>query len=138
MALKRDRKVPVEPPTSSLADIAFLLLVFFLVTTTVDVDKGLSLSLPEKGQVTEVRKKNIANLLINATGQVMLNEEPIELNMVRERARLMMQENPLIIFSVKTDQKTKYDVYIDVIDQLKQANATRISIAEPEDRKSVV
>ncbi|HNR67270.1 MAG TPA: biopolymer transporter ExbD [bacterium] len=132
MALKRDRKVPVEPPTSSLADIAFLLLVFFLVTTTVDVDKGLSLSLPEKGQVTEVRKKNIANLLINATGQVMLNEEPIELNMVRERARLMMQENPLIIFSVKTDQKTKYDVYIDVIDQLKQANATRISIAEPE------
>ncbi|MBN1542454.1 biopolymer transporter ExbD [candidate division KSB1 bacterium] len=133
MALKeKERKESVEPPTSSLADIAFLLLIFFLVTTTVDTDKGLSLSLPEKGQVTEVRKKNIANLLINANGQVMLNEEPIDIQMVRDRARFMLQENPLVIFSVKTDQKTKYDVYIDVIDQLKQANATRISIAEPE------
>ena len=133
MAMKeKERKEGVEIPTSSLADIAFLLLIFFLVTTTIDTDKGLSLVLPEKGQETEVRKKNITNLLVNAGGQIMLDEEPIELRQVKERVRLKLQENPLMIFSVKTDAKTKYDIYIDVIDQLKQANATRISIAEPE------
>jgi biopolymer transport protein ExbD len=131
MALQK-RKKEVEIPTSSLADIAFLLLVFFLVTTTVDVDKGLSLVLPEKGQETKVRQKNIASLLINAEGQIMLNEEPVELRQIKDRVRLMLQENPLLILSVKTDRNTRYDVYIDVIDQLKQANAPRISIAEPE------
>ncbi|MBD3386832.1 biopolymer transporter ExbD [candidate division KSB1 bacterium] len=131
MALEK-RKKEVEIPTSSLADIAFLLLVFFLVTTTVDVDKGLSLVLPEKGQETKVRQKNIASLLINAGGQIMLNEEPVELRQIKDRVRLMLQENPLLILSVKTDRNTRYDVYVDVIDQLKQANAPRISIAEPE------
>ncbi len=131
MALNK-RKKEVEIPTSSLADIAFLLLVFFLVTTTIDTDKGLSLVLPEKGQETKVREKNMAKLLINADGMIMLNEEPIEMRQIEDRVRLMLQENPLLIFSVKTDRNTKYDIYIDVIDQLKQANASRISIAEPE------
>ncbi len=132
MALKKRKKGGVEINSSSMADIAFLLLIFFLVTTTVDTDKGLSLVLPEKGQQMEMRKKNIANLLINAGGQVMLNEEPVPVPQVKQRVRLMLQENPLMVISVKTDAKTKYDVFIDVIDQLKQANATRISIAEPE------
>jgi biopolymer transport protein ExbD len=132
MALKKRKKGGVEINSSSMADIAFLLLIFFLVTTTVDTDKGLSLVLPEKGQQMEMRKKNIANLLINAGGQVMLNEEPVPVPQVKQRVRLMLQENPLMVISVKTDATTKYDVFIDVIDQLKQANATRISIAEPE------
>ena len=132
MALKKRKKQGVEINSSSMADIAFLLLIFFLVTTTVDTDKGLSLVLPEKGQITEVKKDNIKNLLINANGQILLDEQPVTIGQVRERARAMMQANPFVIFSVKTDAQTKYDIYIDVIDQLKQANATRISIAEPE------
>ena len=117
---------------SSMADIAFLLLVFFLVTTTVDTDKGISLVLPEKGETKEVRKKNIANILINASGQVLFQNELTEIRLIKERVRQALAENPKIAFSVKTDRATKYDVYIDVLDQLKQANATRISIAEPE------
>jgi biopolymer transport protein ExbD len=132
MILGKKRKDKAEIPTSSLADIAFLLLVFFLVTTTINTDKGISLALPPKGENVEVRKKNIANLLVRADGKVMLDEEPIDIKLISERARQMLAENDLLIFSVKTDEKTKYDVYIDVLDELKQANAKRISIAEPE------
>jgi biopolymer transport protein ExbD len=132
MAFKKERIRGVEIPTASLADIAFLLLVFFLVTTTIDTDKGISLALPEKGQTKEVSKRNITNILINDKGQVMFQEQPLEIRLIRERARQALMENPNMIFSVKTDRATKYDVYIDVLDQLKQANATRISIAEPE------
>ncbi|HCN24037.1 MAG TPA: biopolymer transporter ExbD, partial [Candidatus Marinimicrobia bacterium] len=46
-----------EIPTSSMADIAFLLLIFFLVTTTIDIDKGLGLVLPAEGETIEIKKK---------------------------------------------------------------------------------
>ena len=60
-----------------MADIAFLLLVFFLVTTTIDTDKGLGIVLPPAGDVEiEIQKKNILNCLINSQGKVLLDEEP--------------------------------------------------------------
>ena len=66
-----------EIPTGSMADIAFLLLVFFLVTTTIDTDKGLGIVLPPAGDVEiEIQKKNIINCLINSQGKVLLDEEP--------------------------------------------------------------
>jgi len=132
MMLDKKKKRNAEIPTSSLADMAFLLLVFFLVTTTIDTDKGLQLVLPEKGQEVKVRAQNITNILINEGGLVMMDEEPIEVRLIAEKARQMIRDNDKIIFSVKTVRGTKYDVYIDVLDQLKQANARRISIAEPE------
>jgi len=52
-----------EIPTSSMADIAFLLLIFFLVTTTIDMDKGLGMVLPAEGEEIEINKKNKARVL---------------------------------------------------------------------------
>ncbi len=118
-------------PMASLADIAFLLLIFFLVTTTIDVDRGIGLSLPAKGEETEVRTKNITNLLINAQGEILLDNEVIAINEISRRIEQKIQENPNLIVSVKTDRETKYDVFVKALDELKVANATRISIAEP-------
>jgi len=132
MLLDKKKKASAEIPTSSLADIAFLLLIFFLVTTTIDTDKGIQLVLPEKGQEVKVRSQNIANILINESGLIMMDEQQIDLNAIRERVNEMIRQNENIIFSVKTMRGTKYEIYIDVLDQLKQANAKRISIAEPE------
>ena len=132
MLLDKRKKQSNEIPTSSLADIAFLLLVFFLVTTTIDMDKGLSLVLPAPGEEKEIPKENISNLLINAAGKIMLDEEPINLVDIRNIVKKKMNENPNLIFSIKTDRQTDYQVFVSVLDQLKMANATRISIAEPE------
>ncbi len=132
MLVEKKKKRHNDIPMASLADIAFLLLIFFLVTTTIDVDRGIGLTLPAKGEETEVRTKNIANLLINAQGEVLLDNEPVPLSDVNKVIALKLQENPLLIVSVKTDRLTKYDVYVQVLDELKIANATRISIAEPE------
>ena len=132
MFVDKRKKGGSEIPTNSLADMAFILLVFFLVATTINTDKGISLVLPDRGEGTEVNKKNITNLLINANGDVLLREEPIAVNLIAERARQLLAENELMIFSIKTDAMTKYNIYIQVIDQLKRANASRISIAEPE------
>ena len=115
-----------------MADIAFLLLIFFLVTTTIDMDKGLTLVLPAPGEEKEIPKENISNLLINAAGNVMLDEEFIPLTQISRTVRIKILKNKNLIISVKTDRETDYQVFVSVLDQLKMANATRISIAEPE------
>ncbi len=132
MLVEKKKSRNSDIPMASLADIAFLLLIFFLVTTTIDVDRGIGLSLPAKGEETEVRTKNITNLLINIQGEVLLDNENIAINEIARRIEQKIQENPNLIVSVKTDRETKYDVFIQVLDELKLAKATRISIAEPE------
>ena len=119
-----------EIPTASMADIAFLLLIFFLVTTTIDMDKGLGLVLPPKGEEKEIPKRNISNILINARGNILLDKEPIQMRDIRQVVLEKMAVNDKLIFSVKTHPKARYQAYINVLDQLKMANATRISIAE--------
>ena len=119
-----------EIPTSSMADIAFLLLIFFLVTTTLDMDKGLGMVLPAEGEEIEINKKNILNCLINSTGNILLGGEVVEVRNLSKTVRQKLAENDKLIISVKAHKASNYLDYVKVIDQLKQANATRISIAE--------
>tara|TARA_B100001113_G_scaffold77564_1_gene60751 strand:+ start:266 stop:664 length:399 start_codon:yes stop_codon:yes gene_type:complete len=119
-----------EIPTGSMADIAFLLLVFFLVTTTIDTDKGLGIVLPPAGDVEiEIKKKNILNCLINSQGKVLLDEEPTDVEQIGRIVKKKLAQNPLLIVSVKAHPKTSYSDYVRVIDQLKIADAKKISIA---------
>ncbi len=134
MAIKKRRdKAEIEIPSASLPDIVFQLLIFFLVTTTIDVDKGLDLVLPPIGENIEIQQKNITNLLINDVGQILIDEDIVPVEEVDNIIRDKILENDKLIVSVKTARKTKYDIYVRVIDQLKRAGATRISIAEPEE-----
>ena len=117
-------------PTSSMADIAFLLLVFFLVTTTIDTDKGLGIVLPPPGDMEiEIRKENILNCLINSQGKVLLDEEPTSIDQIHRVVGQKLRANDKLIVSVKAHPKTAYNDYVKIIDQLKRADAKRISIA---------
>ena len=137
MLLGKKKKTTQEIPTSALPDIVFLLLIFFLVTTTIDAEKGLDLVLPAADATElEIAKKNLANLLINAVGNVAIDGELIEIRDITPNVKERLQQNPLLVVSLKTDKQTKYDIYIDVLDRLKKAwgdRPTRISIAEPEE-----
>ncbi len=120
-----------EVNSSSMADIAFLLLVFFLVTTTISMDKGISLVLPAEGNELEVNKKNISNILINESGKILIDDVPIKLKALKQKIDKKIAANPNIIFSVQTHKRTKYQAYLNVLDKLKEANASKISIANP-------
>jgi len=130
--LKKRRFREGEIPTASMADIAFLLLIFFLVTTTIDTDKGIGLVLPAEGQEMEVHKSNILTCLINSSGQVLLGKEPVKIRDIARIVRERIQQNPRLTISVKAHGKAEYSSYVEVLDQLKLANASRISIANTE------
>ena len=134
MLLGKRKKTEQEIPTSALPDIVFLLLIFFLVTTTIDAEKGLDLVLPPaQSEELEMAKENIVNLLINAAGNVAIDNEIVEIRDITRIIKERLQKNPILVVSVKTDKLTHYDVYLDVIDKLKKAEAKRISLAEPEE-----
>jgi biopolymer transport protein ExbD len=132
MMLDKRRKREAVIPTSSMADIAFLLLTFFLVTTSLDLDKGLGLTLPAKGQGKPVPKKNIVSILINPTGAVMLDESEVDMPQIKDEIKRRLAQNDKLIVSIKTDRQTKYQDFVSVLDQVQMAEAPRISIAEPE------
>ena len=129
--IKKSRRPPQEINSSSMADIAFLLLVFFLVTTTISMDKGISLVLPSEGNELEVNRKNIVNILMNESGKVLLDDKPTKVDAIRVIVERKLSSNPNLIFSVQTHPRTKYQDYLRVLDQLKEAKATKISIANP-------
>ena len=131
MIAKPRRTNMQEINSSSMSDIAFLLLVFFLVTTTISLDKGISLILPAEGNELEVNRKNIVSILINDRGKILLDDQPAKINKIKSIAEKKIAANSNVIFSVITNKNTKYRDYILVLDQLKQANASKISIANP-------
>jgi biopolymer transport protein ExbD len=122
--LKRRQRVEAEIPSASMADIAFELMIFFLVATTFDVDTGIGLVLPPAAETTEqvkVKQSDIAKLLVNAAGEVLLDGELITIPQIRETIKNKIKQNPKLIVSIKTDRETNYSRYIEVLDELKLA-----------------
>ena len=132
MADKRRARARATIPTSTMADIAFLLIVFFLVTTSMSHDKGLGLTLPPYGTTTRVPSRNITKVWINAAGEIMHDRELVTLELMERRIKLMTEENPNLIVSIKTDSDALYEYFVDVVDAVKQAGNDKISIAEPD------
>jgi biopolymer transport protein ExbD len=133
---KRERDA-AEIPSSSLADIAFLLLIFFLLVTTIDVDTGIGLVLPPAPQDEQtpppIKEKNILNILVNVEGLVLLDEEPTPMPQVKQRVKEFIDnngQNPELsdspdqaIISIKTARETPYKIYIDMFDEVVGAYA---------------
>lgn len=89
---KGNRTVP-EINSSSTADIAFLLLIFFLITTSMDTDRGLARQLPpppEKDQVDNdvvVKDRNVLQIFLNFQNQLMCGGEIVDVKQLREKAK---------------------------------------------------
>ncbi len=132
---------PPEVNAGSMADIAFLLLIFFLVTTTIETDAGLDRMLPPmEPPDTDVviKQKNIFTVNINKNGQLLVEEELLGIQQLRARAIAFLDnggdggcnycrgkkdasssDNPSkAIISLKNDRETKYGTYITVQNEL--------------------
>lgn len=131
---KKKSKVSDKVPSSSMADIAFLLLIFFLVTTTFPKDKGLAIVLPEEGGEVQVSAQNILHIIIQPNGLVQIKRgesqqvQTTPANGVEAIWRQDVSENPNLIAAVKTHPLTPYRFMVDVLDALHMGGAERISL----------
>jgi biopolymer transport protein ExbD len=127
-------KASSEVPTSSMADIAFLLLVFFLVTTVFPKDKGLGVVLPEEGEEVQVSQNNILHLIIRTDGVVEVKRgestsiQQLRADDIETLWRTEATTNPNLIAAVKTHPDAPHRFMIDVLDALQLAGADKISL----------
>ncbi len=126
------KKTRLEPtiPAASLSDIIFLLLIFFLVTTTLAVEKGLPMSLPGKQSKTvKLKQESVFRIQIMADGQIVTKDTG---TIPLERIKLLVEEkldlNPKLVIVIETHPDAEYGRMIDVLDELRLAKATRISL----------
>ncbi len=127
--LRKKRSLETNIPSSSMADIAFLLLIFFLVATVIDVDTGIGMTLPELTDLEPppVSKDRMAAVLINENNDVLLDHEPISLFQIKTTlkpriiSKIDLPKKKKLIVSLKTDRKTAYNAYISALDQIKMA-----------------
>jgi len=126
---KKIKQDEVEIPTSSMSDIAFLLIVFFMTTSVFSRDKGLKLVLPEKGQEVKVASKNLVKIAINPQGEVFFGDQPVTLDQLPEKIKKKLAENPKYVILIKTNELAPYDKMIQVLDVVKSVpEAKRISL----------
>ena len=129
------RRSAPEINASSMADIAFLLLIFFLVTTTMDIDKGLTALLPpisdEEPEESSIVKRNVLEILVNSRDMLLVEGEPIEVSELREITKKHVDNNGVLpeysvspdkaVVSLKNDKGTSYGVYVGIQNELKAA-----------------
>lgn len=145
------RRAAPEVNAGSMADIAFLLLIFFLVTTTIEVDSGIVSKLPPKLDIEvpppPVKKKNIFQVLVNKDNQLLVEEEPMDIKDLSAAAVKFIDngggegnnacaycqgdkdpdssDNPKkAIVSLVNDRQATYDYYITVTNELVKAYTT--------------
>ena len=135
MKFGRRSRVSEEIPNASLADIAFLLLIFFMVSTVFAIEEGLLLQLPSKeGVVKKIARKNIMRISAYPTGAITIDDEPANLDQIKGRVEQAMLDNPNLIIVVETHRDAQYGLMVDVLDELKLAEATRISLKPLEEK----
>ena len=135
--MARSKRGLQEINAGSMADIAFLLLIFFLVTTTMDVDTGIARKLPpmpEDEQIeddSQIHDRNIYVVLVNSNNQLLVEGIPMDISQLKSGAKDFIDNNGLnpelsdnpekAIISLQNDRGTSYKTYIQVQNELTAA-----------------
>lgn len=128
----RKRKTEeVEIPTASMADIAFLLIIFFMLTTIFSRAKGLKLVLPEKAQETvKIKTENMMRIFINPEGKLFIDDAITEtpITEIQRLVKERIEGNPKTVVLIKTNVQAPYKKMIEVYDEVLQAGANKVAL----------
>jgi len=133
MKFQRDSKIENTVPTSSMADIAFLLLIFFMVTTIFKMEDGLTVTLPRVETGIKQKREQIMRIWIDQVGNISIQDKLVQMDQIQDIILTMLSENPTLIVAFNADHRTANGIVSDVMEELKKANAVRVSFtSDPE------
>lgn len=126
---KRKKRPSTEFAASAMSDIAFLLLIFFLVTTIFAVEQGIPLALPgQESKNVKVSRKNLLVIKAYPNGSITMDKDPVTLNQIRPMIEQKLAENDKLVVVIETHPDSEYGTMIDILDELKLANARTVSL----------
>lgn len=137
-AFQRKSGVASEIPTASMADIAFLLLIFFMVATTFRREQPRPVEIPEaeETQRTDEKRKNILNVYVEADGSVYINDQLVPHPRISEVVGpIYVDTDRRLVVSIKADRDVPYQYINAVTEELRQANAVRVLFSTDLERR---
>lgn len=129
---KRKKEALGELRMDSTADVAFLLLIFFIVTTIFAAEQGLTLVLPgkakEKTDTVKVKESNIATIFVMEDNFITLNKEAIEVNHIKQAIEDKLMANEKLVVVLKIHPQADYGLMVACLDELRLAKANKVSL----------
>jgi len=123
------RNVPAEIPTASMADVAFLLIIFFLVASFYSVTRGIQFSLPKHDEAALTAEPEAATLIeVAADGALTVDSRPMPLGDLRGYLAPRLQRNPTKSVILQTSLEAPYEAMTDVFDELRQLGVRNLVI----------
>jgi len=124
---QRKARLGAKIPTASTADIAFLLNMFFMVTTIFKLEEGLAITMPRSRAGEKVPKEKVVHIWIDQAGTISIDDLIVTMGDIEPILIRKMDENPMLIIAFNADEKTPYKIMNDAMERLKLAQALRVS-----------
>ena len=129
---KRKSKVASEIPDSSLADIAFLLLIFFMVTTVFRKEKPREIETPdaEATQRVDEKRKNILHLWVDPDGSVYINDAQVPMANISDLVTPLYEASDReLVIAIRSDRSVPYGTINEITEELRDGGALRVNFA---------
>ena len=128
MNLQRKTKIDSEIPTSSMPDIIFMLLIFFMVTTVLRVYSGLPISLPKAKRIEKLKsKRHTTNIWVSKDGLVSIEDKLYKADGVRHVMYEKRVADPQLVVSLKADERSKMGLVSEIHTELRKADALKLN-----------
>ena len=136
MKFNRKAKVASVIPTASMADISFLLLVFFMVSTVFVRYRGIPVELPDAQSVEKLEmRRHVTSVWVSKTGSVNIDDQTVLLEHVGQLVHSKLMANPRLIISIKGDGEAEFGVISDVLQELRRVEALRVNFATDREKQ---
>lgn len=118
-----------EFQAASMADLGFLLLIFFIVTTVFAIEQGIPLVLPGRDKpITTLKASDVLEIRAHADGSVEAGGVRVPASAVRRLVEARLARDPELVVVLATAPDASYGVMVNLLDQLKLARCPRISL----------
>ncbi len=129
--IKKFRRPTEEMNMSSIADIVFLLLIYFMVVTVFQQDIGMPFVLPaatEQEETVQIKESNTASLEVTASNIVMLDGQPMAINGIKNELERRLLANPKLVVIVENHPMSDYGIFAAVLDEVRLAKCRKVAI----------
>ncbi len=136
MQFNRKSKVGNVIPTASMADISFLLLVFFMVSTVFVRYRGVPVDLPEAEKIEKLEsRRNVLQIWVDSKGEINIEDQNIPLDVLGPFVHQRLTANPRMIISLRGDKESQFGVISDVMQELRKVEALRVNFSTKRERE---
>jgi biopolymer transport protein ExbD len=136
MAWLRKRREEPKVDLTSMVDVVFLLLIFFMISTTFVENPGLTIKLPESGAKRSTTEPKEVKVYLSAAGEISLGSQPVTLAELQQRLREYGAKGAAMTFVLYADAQSRHGRVVELMDAARAAGFGKLAIAtEPKEQR---